>query len=457
MSAPLGKALVMGLGSFGGGAGATRYLVQQGWQVSVTDLRSEAALGETLEQLEDLPVRWILGEHREADFQEADLVLASPAVHPDNPLLKGARASGARIASEIELFLEALRARLVLVTGTQGKSSTCHLLETLLGGPGRGVFLGGNIGVSLLACLDEIRAEDFVVLELSSYQLEALAGLARPEGLCPAEAVCITNLLPDHLERHGSFEAYARAKRQILELLGAEGVALLPAGEPCAGWQPPRGRRLEFGVDGQDLYLQEQHFQLREGSALARLSSLQLPGDFQRLNALAALGVAWSLGVPPSALEARLPRARGLEHRLQYLGTVAGMRIHDNAVSTTPDSTIAALLALPKGMHLMMGGRSKGLPLDELAKVVRERTSGVTLFGEARSELAQALALEGLEAVQCAGLEEAIEAALEASSKAMDLLFSPACSSFDAFPNFKARARAFRAVLPLEPVRVSRA
>jgi UDP-N-acetylmuramoylalanine--D-glutamate ligase len=172
-----------------------------------------------------------------------------------------------------------------------------------------------------------------------------------------------------------------------------------------------------------------------------------MPGDFQRSNALVALGLARLLGVEPAALARALPEVRGLEHRLQDLGLVRGRRVIDNAVSTTPDSTVSALRALPVGTVLVLGGRAKRLPLDELCAVARERGARAVAFGEAGPTFAAALAAAGVEVEAVASVPEAMERALERASPGANVLFSPAGSSFDAYGNFEERARAFRAAL----------
>jgi len=437
----------MGLGSFGGGEGAARYLAQLGARVLVTDRRSAAALSATLQRLAGLPIELVLGEHRVADFERAELVVANPAVRPDEPLLVAARAAGARVTSEIELFLEAVPASVVAVTGTQGKSSTCHLVHGLLASAGRRAHLGGNIGASLLPRLADIHADDVVVLELSSYQLEAL----QPDPPARAAAVAIVNILQDHLERHGSIERYVQAKLRILELLRPDGVAVLPHRDPRFAARAETRRALFFSADeaggeDADLRVEDEHFVLG-AERLGRVSDVALPGRFQRANALVALGLARAVGVAPAALAAALPCQHGLEHRLQDLGTVRGKRVIDNGVSTTPDSTISALESLPPGVLLLAGGRQKRLPLDELCIVARRRETRAVTFGEAGTILAQALAAAGVEARAAATLEEAIALAFAPGSLADTVLFSPACSSFDAFSNFEERARAFRSAV----------
>lgn len=443
------RALVMGLGSFGGGVGAARYLALCGARVLVTDKKPAQDLAASVARLHGLEIELVLGEHRRADFERADLVVASPAVKPDDPLLAAARASGARISSEIELFLEAVRGRVACVTGTQGKSSTANLLHAFLSGSGFRCHLGGNIGGSLLEALPSIESDHVVVLELSSYQLESLAA---PRTLTErVEAVAVTNILLDHLERHGSVEAYVSAKARILDLVRPGGVAVVPAEETRLSVDGARGvRRIPFwqaGRGGAGLVLDGDLFS-HDGEVLGRTADLALPGDFQRENALVALGLARALGAGASALTKAVSSARGLEHRLQDLGVRRGRRVHDNGVSTTPDSTIAALRSLPRGMTLILGGRMKLLPLQELADVAAERAHAAVTYGEAGAELAALLAGRGLSVGTAATLEEAVECAFERTPLGGDVLFSPACSSFDAFANFEARARAFREALP---------
>ncbi len=450
--------LVMGLGAFGGGAGAARYLAERGARVRATDQRAAHELGPALEQLAGLPVEFTLGEHRRADFERAELVIANPAVAPSDPLLARARAAGARISSEIELFLEACPARVAAITGTQGKSSTTSMCAQLLRHCGFETHLGGNIGGSLLASLPAMRAEHAVALELSSYQLEALA---QPEQLAArVEAVCIVNVLPDHLERHGSLAAYAAAKRRILDLLAPGGTAVLPAVDAHASaWQPPRGRSLRCwphpppaAERAHALWIEDGRF--RSASAdFGAAEDLRLPGAFQRDNALAALGLAHALGCAPERLARALPQLRGLPYRLEDLGLHAGHRVIDNGVSTTPDSTISALRALAEPCALLCGGKAKDLPLDELVQLARERVRIALCFGEAAPQFAERFAAAGVEAHACRELRSAVALAFERMRAGETLLFSPAAASFDAYRNFEQRVRDFRAALAHESAR----
>ena len=439
---------VMGLGLLGGGVELTRALARAGSRVTVTDLGDEQQLAESLAALAGLDVRRRLGGHVREDFAAAEVVVASPAVAPSSEWLRVAREAGAELTSETELFLEACPARVALITGTQGKSTTAHIAASLLAACGTRTHLGGNIGRSLLNELAAMAPGDAVVLELSSYQLEALpaelAHLARN-----VAAAAVTNVLADHLERHGSLEAYEAAKRRVLALAPAGARLVLPADdERVRAWETPAERTDWFGAAPEaTLRVGGERFR-RGDEVLGRTADLALPGAFQRANALCALGVARALGAPPAGLAAALAGVRGLPHRLQPLGRRAGHRVWDNGVSTTPDSTVSALAALEGPLVLLCGGRAKDLPFEQLARAGAERASRVVTFGQSGAELQRAFAAAGADAVFVEALEGAVREAFAGMSAEDALLFSPACASFDAYRNFADRAAAFRAALP---------
>jgi len=443
------RATVMGLGLQGGGVETVRYLASRGALITVTDARPAEKLAESLAAIAGVEARLVLGEHRLEDFTGADLVVANPAVAPSHPLLVAARAAGVHVTSEMELFLAACPARLVLVTGTQGKSSTTNATARLLAACGKRVHLGGNIGHALIHSVDAFAADDVAVVEISSYQLEALS-----EGFGPLETVvaaCCVNVLADHLERHGTVDSYEAAKRRLLDLAGDRATVVLPADDARVGrWNVTRGRELRFSTqpgrrDG--LHLHDGEFRL-DDVRLGRVGDLRLPGEFQRANVLAALGLAHAVGARPEQLANAIGELRGLEHRLEDLGLRAGRRVWDNAVSTTPDSTQAALEALARPVTLLCGGQAKRLPLDELVAAALRRSTCVVTFGASGSELAHAFRAAGAPTHEAATVEDAVAAAFEVTPRGGEILFSPACASFDAYRNFRDRALAFRAALP---------
>lgn len=447
------RVTVMGLGLFGGGATVARFLARRGARVTVTDLRREAELAPALRSLEGLPVRFVLGEHREEDFSGTELVVANPAVPPQSPFLSAARAHGVPVSSEIALFLELCPARIAAVTGTQGKSSTCNTLHQLLLAAGMRAHLGGNVGHSLLEECSEMRREEVVVLELSSYQLEALPPQLGRSGRPPrVEWVAVTNVLADHLERHGTLEGYAAAKRRILELVEASrGAALLSAECPrLSEWRPGRWERVDVWptrASARGANFHAGWFRLEE-ERLGRLEDLRLPGHFQRENTLLALALARRLGASPAALAAAVGTLEALPHRMQDLGLHAGHRVIDNGVSTTPDSTISAVQSMRSGFTLLLGGKPKALALDELVRTLQGRVRRVGIFGAAVEGFPSVFSAAGVECFAARRLEDAIAEAFARMQPGEELLFSPACASFDAYLNFRERALAFRAALP---------
>lgn len=443
------RVTVQGLGLFGGGAATARFLCGRGAQVTVTDTRSAVELAPAIAELAGFPVRFVLDGHREEDFVDTDLVVANPAVPPTNPWLVAARAAGVRVTSEIELFLALCPARIVAVTGTQGKSSTCNTLHQLLVAAGLRAQLGGNIGRSLLESAERMSPDEIVVLEMSSYQLEALPSVRDADVRAPrVEAVCVTNVLADHLDRHGTIDAYAAAKRRIVDLaLAHGGVAVLSAEDPrFATWGAPALRRIDaFPTRPSDrgLNIRDGHFRLHRES-LGRVDALKLPGEFQRENTLLALGLARAVGVDATRLAVAIPTLAALPYRMQDLGTYAGHRVWDNGVSTTPDSTLAVFGSLEPRFTWIAGGKHKDLPLDALVEAARGRVRRVVTFGKAAGLLSTTFRAAGFEAVAVETVPGAVEAAFSAMAPGEALLFSPACASYDQYLNFEARAQDFR-------------
>jgi len=449
---------VMGLGLFGGGVAVSKWLSAEGARLTVTDLRTAEELAPAIRELEGRCARFVLGEHRLEDFTRTSLVVANPAVRPDSPFLAAARAAGVPVTSEMALFLERCPGRIAAVTGTQGKSSTCHALAQLLDACGFRVHLGGNIGRSLLTGVGEMLPGDVAVVEISSYQLEALpTGAAGSRTPPRVEVAAITNVLADHLERHGSIEAYARAKRRILSLAAdAGGTVILSAeDERLAGWNEPGLRRLDcFPTRSSDwgLNLRDGRFRF-DTEEIGRVDDLRLPGAFQRENTLLALGMARLLGAEPRRLAAAVAGITGLPHRLEDLGIRRGHRVWDNGVSTTPDSTVSVLASLAPGCTLLCGGKPKNLPLEELVETARSRVRRVIAFGEAADRFGAAFRAAGIETIAATTVESAVASAFEGLRAGEEILFSPAAASFDAYLNFRERAQAFRRALPPREVR----
>lgn len=430
------RVTVMGLGTFGGGVGAVRFLVEHGAIVTVTDLRSAAELAEPIAQLADTPpAAWHLGGHRDEDFRDADLLVVSPAVPKDEPHLRAAREAGISITSEMNLFWEHNRGRTVCVTGSNGKSTTAALTHALLSAgiaagevPGRRCWLGGNIGRSLLPQVDEIAADDWVVLELSSFQLEDLAPL-KP---APDVAV-ITNFSPNHLDRHGTVEAYRAAKQNLLRWQTADQIAVLNQDDPDVSRWPTAARRVWFGRDV-DLGLP-----LRDW--------LTLPGEHNLRNAQAAACVAIALGAGADSIRRGLQEFQPLPHRLQFVGEHQGRRFYNDSKATTPEAVQLALASLDAPIVLLAGGYDKGIDLAPLARSIAGRTKAVALFGQTAATLEMLVRqfdITGRVAIhRAADLTEAFAWAEQQAAAGDIVLFSPGCASYDQFQNYEQRGEAF--------------
>jgi UDP-N-acetylmuramoylalanine--D-glutamate ligase len=432
------RVTVMGLGTFGGGVGTVRFLVQRGAIVTVTDLRSAEELAGPMAQLADTPpAAWHLGGHRDEDFRNADLLVVSPAVPKEAPHLRLAREVSIPITSEMNLFWEHNRGRTVCVTGSNGKSTTTALTHALLSAaiwtgdvPARRCWLGGNIGRSLLPEVDEITPDDWVVLELSSFQLEDLAELK------PAPAVAVvTNFSPNHLDRHGTVAAYRAAKQNLLRWQTSEQIAVLNQDDPDVSRWPTAAKTLWFGAraDGFDQKL------LREW--------LPLPGEHNLRNAQAATCVAIALGAKPDSIRRGLQEFQPLPHRLQFIAEVAGRRFYNDSKATTPEAVQLALASFEAPIVLLAGGYDKGIDLASMARAIAERTKAVALFGQTAAKLETLVRLcdiTGRVAIhRAANLAEAFAWSNRQAVVGDIVLLSPGCASYDQFQNYEQRGAEF--------------
>ncbi len=414
----------MGLGRFGGGLGAARWLAQQGAKVTVTDLADAQALDEPLAKLQDVPLAWLtLGGHRDEDFRSADCVVVNPAVRPDSPWLELARRGGAKLTTEIGLLIDYCPAPIIGVTGSNGKSTTAAIIAAVLRAEGRRVWLGGNLGGSLLEKLDQMEPGDWVVLELSSFQLHYLAGQFNG----PRVAV-VTGFSPNHLDWHGSLEAYRKAKQQILAGQGPEDAAVLNwADAELRRWQPlVRGRLVASPPPDQ-------------------VPALRLPGEHNRANAALAAAAATAVGCSAQAVQAGLESFAGLPQRLEWIGVVGGRRFYNDSAATTPESTRAAIEALGEPIWLLAGGRDKGLAFEGLAQTIVRDCRGAAFFGAVRQVLAeQVTALEpGFACCSVETLDEAFAWCFERARVGEAILLSPACASTDQYANYHQRGERF--------------
>jgi UDP-N-acetylmuramoylalanine--D-glutamate ligase len=449
------RVTVMGLGLFGGGAGVTRFLVRRGAKVTVTDAKPELDLRESVEELKGLPLTLRLGGHDERDFRDADLVIVNPAVPESNPFLKLAPA----LETEMNLFFKLCPAACTVgITGSNGKTTTTTLAgEVLKRGPRR-AWVGGNIGGSLLESLDDIGAEDVVLLELSSFMLENLGVIKRS----PHVGV-VMNLSPNHLDRHGSMENYAAAKRQIVAHQGAGDVKVLNADDPLVRpfESASSSRTCFFSLkekmeSGATVEQETIRFQMDGILHLLDLSFRRVPGWFNLQNmaaaataTYAAVGRDW-----PSwreTCEAVFNTFPGVEHRLEFVTEKGGVKYYNDSKATDAEATIAAIETLPGPFVLILGGFDKKTPFDSLARAVSARpVRACVLLGQTAPAIEAALRAQPRvpEIARVASLEEAVRVPARPGET---VLLSPACASWDMFRNFTERGRAFKALVSSLP------
>jgi UDP-N-acetylmuramoylalanine--D-glutamate ligase len=465
------RVTVMGLGSFGGGVGAVRFLSGAGARVTVTDLKSADALARSLEQVRDCPgVTLHLGEHHNRDFAECDLVVVSPGVPSESPYLQIARDAGVPLTTEMNLFWERNRGRTIGVTGSSGKSTTAALVHALLGaaqaarrettpggaagGLGNACWLGGNIGISLLPEVDRIQPDDWVVLELSSFQLADLAVL-RPN---PHVAI-VTNFSPNHLDRHGTLDDYRDAKQNLLRWQTPDRLAILNQSDPDVRQWRTAARRVWFGRDDEGAPgMFAMGIDAFRGRALYRSGTreqvlplgdwLQLPGRHNFQNALAAACAVLSLGGTAAEVASGLQGFRGLPHRLQFVVEAHGRRFVNDSKATTPVATLLALEAIRAPVVLLAGGYDKQVDLSELARgIVTRGVKAVALLGETAETLKgliRAADSDGRVTLRThVTFEGAFQWAVAQSAPADTVLLSPGCASYDWFPNYEVRGEEF--------------
>jgi UDP-N-acetylmuramoylalanine--D-glutamate ligase len=442
----------MGLGLFGGGRGLTEFLCRSGADVTVTDLRDAATLAPSVAALEGLPVRWVLGEHREEDFLGADTVFVNPAVPRENPLVVRCRERGIELDTEMNLFFKLCRGRICAVTGSNGKTTTTALAGAMLRRAFATTRVGGNIGVSLLGEVEEIGPEDWVVLELSSFQLEDLAALARRP-----EVALVTNLSPNHLNRHGTYAAYLAAKRVILE---GRGWAVLNGDDALTrSWAAGTGRRVcYFGraavarPRARGVWFEGDEVAFAAGATrrvLFTRADIALKGDFNLVNAAGAAAAAIAAGCPPTDVLGAVREFRPIEHRLELVRELDGVEFYNDSIATTPESTLCAIAALGPEMVVIAGGSDKGSSFAPLARALARRTRGVVLLGATAPRIAAALfdARAGIPVRRAGTLEEAVHAARELARPGDRVVLSPACASFDMFTHFGERGRRFKEIV----------
>jgi UDP-N-acetylmuramoylalanine--D-glutamate ligase len=439
--------LVMGLGRFGGGVDAAKFAAGAGARVIVTDLASEEELKSSIKQLEEFPdIEYHLGSHNLADFEQADVIIVNPAVPPDNKYLQLASQHKKLITSQIGIFFQLCSATIIGVTGANGKSTTTALTAYLLKSASKhNVWLSGNIGNEpLLTIADQIKPNDLVVLELSSFQIEQLAQISKAPNVA-----LLTNLTPNHLDRYGTFANYCSAKENIFKFqkLGSPpAVSIFNAeDEISAKWfekyKRDAGRIcIKFSAD-------DVRDEIRD--------NFSLPGRANLSNLAAALCIAKHFGTEDKQIIKSLPTFKALPHRLELVAEIKGVKWYNDSKATTPESAITAIEAFEqptscdavasRRVIIIAGGYDKHIPFDEFGQKIAEKTKAAILLGQTAKKIADTITAKPtktkIEIVK--SLSDAIKLAKQLAADGDVVLLSPACASYDMFDNYEQRGKEF--------------
>jgi UDP-N-acetylmuramoylalanine--D-glutamate ligase len=438
------KVLVVGLGK--SGLAAALFLRRQGAQVTVSDVRSAEALAKEIPALIEEGIMVETGGHGLLTFRRQDLIVVSPGVPMDTPELAQVKSFGLPVIGELELAGRFLKGKILAVTGSNGKTTTTTLLGEILAAGSLPTLVGGNIGVPVVSLIDSSTSESWSVLEVSSFQLETT------EQFHPSIAV-ILNITPDHLDRHGSFENYARIKERIFAAQTAEDCLVLNADNtPCEAaalravakvyWfsiehPVPQGAWLEQG------YVVYRPAKEAPTEKVMLLSGIPLKGEHNVENVLAAVVAARLSGVPADVIRRAVENFQAVEHRLEFVATRNGVEFYNDSKATNVDATAKAVAAFSGGIHLILGGKDKGSPYTVLSDLLRQRVRAVYTIGAAAAKIESEL--RGVVTIQsCETLDKAVAAAAAAARPGEVVVLAPACSSYDQFDNYEQRGTVFK-------------
>ena len=421
------KVLVMGLGLHGGGVATVKWLVGQGALVTITDLKTRKDLAESLDQLKNLKINYVLGRHRADDFQKADLIIKNPGVPSDSFYLKLAVKKGVPIENDASLFFKYCPGTIIGVTGTRGKSTTASLIQAILSKKYR-VYLAGLPKRPLLGIIDKVSEGDLVVLELSSWQLEILG----QQKLSPEVAV-ITNIFPDHLNRYRSMASYIKAKKNIFKFQNTSDVVVLNADNQ-------ETRKMFTEVKSQLIKFSHKDF-----PKLTKASSLL--GKHNQANIAAAIKVAKFFKVADKDILSALKSFQGLPNRIELVSKKKGVLFYNDTTATTPDATMAALKSFSgKKIILIAGGDTKNIPqkkYQELSREIKIKCKAVILLtGPGSQKIIKELKFKPL-VTDVNDMTAAVSIAQSFASRGDIILLSPGSASFNMFVNEFDRGRRF--------------
>lgn len=438
------KVLVVGLGK--SGMAAALFLRRRGALVTVSDNRSAEVLAKDIPGLLEQGIMVETGGHGLLTFRRQDLIIVSPGVPLDTPELAQVKKLGLTIMGELELASRFLKGSVLAITGSNGKTTTTSLCGDIFTAGGLPVQVGGNIGVPVIALVDQSSDDGWSVLEVSSFQLETTEHF-RPQ------IAAILNITPDHLDRHGSFENYVAAKERIFANQTEDDALILNADDDAAMRCAVHARSRVFWFSRKRIVRQGAFvhegailFRATEQSApefILKATSIPLKGEHNIENVLAAVCAARVAGIAPEAIRTAIEKFRAVEHRLEFVAEIDGVEYYNDSKATNVDAAMKAVAAFPGGIHLILGGKDKDSDYRLMRPLLEERVKAVYTIGAAAEKIASHI--KGAVPIVPSGtLDAAVAAAAEVAQPGEVILLAPACSSFDQFENYEHRGRVFK-------------
>lgn len=435
------------------------YLVEQGAFVVARDVKDRQALGDTFLELAQLGVDFKLGKHYLDDLYRSECIFLTPGMPKDLPEIRLARRRGIPISSETNLFFDLCRAPIIGITGSSGKTTTTSLIGAILEAAGHDVYVGGNIGRPLIDIVNDIPSTAWVVLELSSFQLELLRR-------SPSVAL-VTNISPNHLDLHGTMDAYVDAKRTIYAHQKEDDVVILNyddvftrdmamQSEARVIWfsmssEPPEGAGIHNSRIAVGSWQQDGERTLTD---ICSVDDIRLIGAHNLANVLAATAVGHVVGVSAGTMADVITSFTGVAHRLELVREAAGIRFYNDSIATSPTRSIAGIKSFDRPIWLLAGGYDKGLPFDDLGEAIVRHVRGLFVFGDTAQKIVDAtksashlLHLEAPFIHFSESLEDAVRESMRRASNGDVVLLSPGAASYDMFTNFEARGEAFRKIV----------
>jgi UDP-N-acetylmuramoylalanine--D-glutamate ligase len=443
------RVLVVGLGK--SGVASALFLKAHGARVSVSDTKSGDELRKEIPALLDHGITVETGGHGERTFREQDLIVVSPGVPGEAPLLQQARSLGEVVIGEIELAAQFLPGPIVAITGSNGKTTTTTLVGEILAAGGLPTLVGGNIGTPAISLVERAKPKTVIVLEVSSFQLETI------QTFRPKIAV-VLNVTPDHLDRHRTLDAYVNAKARIFENQTAQDFAVLNGEDAISAGMASRTRAKVFWFSPQKevkqgAWVHDGNILFRDGTGLHKaaqreimqVAEIPLKGAHNLENVLAAVCAAALMGCAPDKIRQTVRDFKAVEHRLEYVATIGGVDYYNDSKATNVDATIKAVESFPGNIHLILGGKDKGSDYSVLNELLRQRVKRVYTIGAAAAKIESQI--KNAEVMHAETLEHALQEASAVAQSGDVVLLAPACASFDQFKSYEHRGQVFKEIV----------